>query len=87
MKKRKQGMEVKVTKKKQVLSNGMDSTLENWREFARLGFGDKSAAITYIDHLIERDGPEHKVRDTEASMKLMLATIHDHPDLIENLGK
>lgn len=84
MKKRKAGIKVKVSKKS--LSNGMENTNDNWREFARLAFGDDSAAIKYMDYIIRRDGGDHKPRDTEGTMKLLLSTIHDHPELIEKLG-
>lgn len=81
---RKNKTAVKVSKK--ALSNGMDNTNDNWREFARLAFGDDSAALKYMDHVIKRDGGDHKPRDTEGTMRLLLSTIHDHPELIEKLG-
>jgi hypothetical protein len=85
---RKNKQDVKVAKKaKSDLSNGMDNTLDNWREFARLAFGDTSASLTYMDFIIKRDGGDHKPRDTEGTMRLLLATIHDHPEMVENLGK
>lgn len=84
--KTKQKVEV-AAKSKVELSNGMDSNNENWREFARLAFGDDSAAVKYMDTRIERDGPTHHVREAEPVMKLLLATIHDHPESLPSKGE
>lgn len=65
------------------LWSGDDSTLEAWREIARLAFGEDSAAVKYIDSKIEVEGPQAEVLDDMSGMNLLLATIHDHPELLD----
>jgi hypothetical protein len=81
MAKKKAKFDIVVHKPKK-LSNGMKSTNENWREFARLAFGDDSAAVKYMDGRIARGGSNASVREDEPVMKLLLATIHDHPEAL-----
>lgn len=65
-----------------LLSNGMESTNENWREFARLAFGDNSPAVEYMDLRTSHTSPTAVVKHPEKQMLLMLATIHDHPEMV-----
>lgn len=64
------------------LWSGDDSTLENWREIARLAFGEDSAAVKYLDQKIEQEGPGAEVLADMGQMNLLLATIHDHPETL-----
>ena len=61
-----------------LMSNGQAYTLENWREIARLAFGDKSPAVEYIDKEIDHMGPTYEPELDEPAMNLLLATIDDH---------
>lgn len=65
-----------------ILSNGMESTLANWREFARLAWSDSSAAVIFIDNQIAEKGDSFEVTTPENQMRMLLSTIHDH-DLSE----
>lgn len=85
--KNKQGALSVSVKKIPTLSNGMKSTNGNWREFARLAFGDESAAVKYMDHRIGLTSENNTVRETEPVMRLLLATINDHPESIDKMGK
>lgn len=73
--KTKQRAEVKPIRK---MSNGEAYTLENWREVARLAFGDKSPAVEYIDKEIATHGKKFNPSLDEPAMNLLLATIDDH---------
>ncbi|QOC57907.1 hypothetical protein phiK7B1_052 [Pseudomonas phage phiK7B1] len=65
------------------LWSGDDSTLEAWREIARLAFGEESAAVKYLDGRIEQEGPGAEVTEEMSEMNLLLATIHDHPETLD----
>lgn len=65
------------------LWSGDDSTLEAWREIARLAFGEESAAVKYLDKRIEQEGPGAEVTEDMSQMNLLLATIHDHPETLD----
>jgi|UniRef100_A0AAU6W1I5 hypothetical protein len=65
------------------LWSGDDSTLEAWREIARLAFGEDSAAVKYLDRKIEEQGPGEEVIADMSQMNLLLATIHDHPEMLD----
>lgn len=67
----------------QKLWSGDESTLENWREIARLAFGEESAAVKYLDMKILVDGPHAEVIADMSQMNLLLATIHDHPEMLD----
>lgn len=69
------GSKVKPIKK---MSNGHPYNLENWREVARLAFGDNSKAVAYVDSEIEKLGKKHRPELDEPAMNLLLATIDDH---------
>jgi len=60
------------------MSNGEAYTLKNWREVARLAFGDKSPAVEYLDNEIEMFGEKFHPELDEPAMNLLLATIDDH---------
>jgi hypothetical protein len=64
------------------LSIGLDATLGNYREIARLAFGEDSPAVAFLDKKIAEQGADEEVIAPENQMLLMLATIHDH-----SLGK
>lgn len=64
------------------LWSGDDSTLEAWREIARLAFGEESAAVKYLDDRIVQEGPGAEVTEDMSEMNLLLATIHDHPETL-----
>ena len=65
------------------LWSGDDSTLGNWREVARLAFGEESAAVVYLDRKIAEQGPNEEVIADMSQMNLLLATIHDHPEMLD----
>ncbi|MEG0063014.1 MAG: hypothetical protein RR740_00275 [Pseudomonas sp.] len=70
-------------KKPPMLRSGEPSTLENWREIARLAFGDDSTPVKYLDSEIKVHGPKFPVFSSEASQNLLLATLQDHPELFK----
>lgn len=74
-----------VSKKKKppILRSGLPSTLENWREIARLAFGDESTPVKYLDSEIAIHGKTFPVFSSEAAQNLLLATLQDHPELFK----
>jgi hypothetical protein len=65
------------------LWSGDDSTLKEWREIARLAFGEESAAVKYLDMKIAEHGPGAEVTEDMNAMNLLLATLNDHPELLD----
>lgn len=69
-----------------MLRSGEPSTLENWREIARLAFGDESTPVAYLDSEIAVHGKTFPVFSSEAAQNLLLATLQDHPELFKKQG-
>ncbi len=75
----KKKFQIKVAKRKPKMSNGQDYTLANWLELTRIAFGDESGAVRWLKGEVERLGEDYSPEMKEGAMKLLLATLHDHP--------